>query len=423
MLSKKGYPASTRSQPRPPLLTAYHQQQQNMFILSLILIAYLGVSTLAAPTTRPTSSASCQTFYANIYAEATNLDLASCYGGQPPASSQVWIQSQVDQMRAGSTWADEFAALPKINVSGTYQLYFEYCVPRSGKPKAVFLGIPGLMCGSEYWNLDVNGNTKYSFAESAAAAGYATLSYDRLGNRHSAHPDGLNVVQSSYEIAQAAAITAALRNGTLHNLGKFDKIIGLGHSYGSVVTSGVPSIAPLAYDAIVLTGFSGNVTAGPLGGPGINANLANVVDKSRFGTLSNAYLISSSIYNDQIEFMHYPNCTDSTLNYFNSIKTEFSMGTLFTVYEPYSLSRSDYTHPVLVITGNMDAAFCDGNCQITSLQSGQTQLDTARDLFPAVPTADFETITIPDTAHGINFHESAPSAYQDILTFVKNKVA
>lgn len=40
-----------------------------------------------------------------------------------------------------------------------------------------------------------------SFANAAAVAGWATLSYDRLGTGRSAHPDGTNVVQIGYEIA------------------------------------------------------------------------------------------------------------------------------------------------------------------------------------------------------------------------------
>jgi hypothetical protein len=73
------------------------------------------------------------------------------------------------------------------------------------------------------------GNGSNSFAESAAAQGWSTLSYDRLGVGRSAHPDGIDVVQINYEIAQAAAINAALRAGKLSDLGSFKKIVGVGH--------------------------------------------------------------------------------------------------------------------------------------------------------------------------------------------------
>ena len=42
---------------------------------------------------------------------------------------------------------------------------------------------------------------------------------------------------------------------------------------------------------------------------------------------------------------------------------------------------------------------------VTSLGSGQTQLDTARTLFPSVPKSQFSTYVVPATGHGINFRE------------------
>lgn len=57
----------------------------------------------------------------------------------------------------------------------------------------------------------------------------ATLSYDRLGVGRSAHPDGISVVQISYEVAQAASIAQRLRAGTLADVGKFDKVVAVGH--------------------------------------------------------------------------------------------------------------------------------------------------------------------------------------------------
>ena len=75
-----------------------------------------------------------------------------------------------------------------------------------------------------------SGKTDYSFAESAAAAGWATLSYDRLGVGRSDHPDGTQIVQIPYEIAQSVAIAGKLRDGTLGNgVPAFNKVVGVGH--------------------------------------------------------------------------------------------------------------------------------------------------------------------------------------------------
>jgi hypothetical protein len=69
-----------------------------------------------------------------------------------------------------------------------------------------------------------------SFANAAADAGWATLSYDRLGTGQSAHPDGTNVVQTGYEIAQSIAISKGLREGTLsEHVPSHEHIVGIGH--------------------------------------------------------------------------------------------------------------------------------------------------------------------------------------------------
>ena len=76
--------------------------------------------------------------------------------------------------------------------------------------------------------------TDYSFAESAAAAGWATLSYDRLGVGRSAHPNATQVVQISYEIAQSTAIAQMLRDGSVGNgVPGFSKVVGVGHCTSS----------------------------------------------------------------------------------------------------------------------------------------------------------------------------------------------
>lgn len=66
--------------------------------------------------------------------------------------------------------------------------------------------------------------------------------------------------------------------------------------------AGAASVAPNIFDAIVLTGFTANVTSGPLGLAAFQSTLANYAYPARFGSLSNSYVITPSVSNDQIGF-------------------------------------------------------------------------------------------------------------------------
>ena len=179
----------------------------------------------------------------------------------------------------------------------------------------------------------------------------ATLSYDRLGVGRSAHPDGIQVVQISYEIAEFAAIAGMLRAGSFAGIPAFSTVVGVGHSYGSNLLVGLASTTPDILNATVLTGFTNNATSGPLGLAGFDSTLANVAYPARFSELSNAYA-------DQQEFFHYPNYTQTALELFTTSKGEYSIGQLDSISGVLALPRKEYKKPTFVITGNNDAPYC-----------------------------------------------------------------
>ncbi|KAL7424689.1 hypothetical protein Q5752_000373 [Cryptotrichosporon argae] len=398
-----------------------------MLLPTLAAFAVLALAAASAGAKRwplADAQATCRTFYADVYAATTtNVDLASVLG-PPPATQQALVQSSLDQFAAGSTVAARLAAAPSTSVSGAYALFFEYCAPASGNVTGVFQTHHGLVGTAGYWNVLLDNKTDNSFAESAAAAGWATLSYDRLGVGRSAKPDGTQTVQMSFEIAQSISTATALRSGNLSDVGAFDVVVGVGHSYGSNLLAGVAGVAPAAFDALVLTGFTANATAalGPLGIAAFQSTVAAVAYPARFGGDAHDYVITPSVSADQMAFFHYPNYTQSALAQFTATKGEYTLGQQNTVASSLSLDRTRFTHPVLVLTGARDAPYCAADCLVTSLGGARTQLDTARALFPGVPESEFETAVVPDTGHGINYHETAYQAYQQIMAFVSAHV-
>ncbi|ORY29832.1 Alpha/Beta hydrolase protein [Naematelia encephala] len=338
-----------------------------------------------------------------------------------PSSQQVLVESTIEQFAAGSTVQAQIATAHNTSVSGTYSLYFEYCEPKTATPAGIFQTHHGLVGNAAYWNVQLDNKTDNSFAESAAAAGWSTLSYDRLGVGNSSHPNGLTTVQINYEIAQSIGIAQALRNGYLSDLGKWSKVVGVGHSYGSNLLTGVAAINPGVFDALVLTGFTNNATQGPLGLAGFSSTIASVAYPSRFSSLGNDYVITPSVSADQLGFFHYPNYTQSALELFTTTKSEYSLGQQNSIAGPLKLNRSNYTNPTLVVTGANDAPYCAADCSVTSLGGNKTQLDTARTLYPGVADSAFETFVVPATGHGINYHETAYAAYQEIIAFIKRQ--
>ncbi|WVQ64984.1 uncharacterized protein L199_003154 [Kwoniella botswanensis] len=400
----------------------------------------LGSLVAAAPSVQPIKRdsgtyANCRSFYADVYAETDqNVDLKSVIGG-PPANQQVLVESSIQTFAAGSTAMQQIMNANKIPVNGTYNMWFEYCEPKNnnGNISGIFQTHHGLVGNAGYWNVQLDNSPNNSFAESAAEAGWATLSYDRLGVGRSAKPDGTNIVQITYEIAQSISIAQALRAGNLSDVGKFDKIVGVGHSYGSNLLTGVASVGPQAFDALVLTGFTNNATQGPLGLAAFQSTIASVAYPSRFASDANDYVITPSVSVDQTGFFHYPNYTNGSLDFFTNNKGEYTLGQQNSIAAPLQL-KNNYTSPVFVVTGQYDAPYCAANCYVTSSSNSNSttsaagngtatstqpsQLDTAKELYPS--TSTFQTYVVPDTAHGINYHTTAYQAYQRIIEFVKS---
>ncbi|WVW80210.1 hypothetical protein I302_102187 [Kwoniella bestiolae CBS 10118] len=365
----------------------------------------------------PSAQASCRNFYADIYAETkSNVDLRSVIG-RPPENQQALNELFLSTYAVGSTITQRISSAPHIEVKEAYSIYFEYCEPSGTTPKGIYQTHHGLVATADYWNVQVDDSVGvYSFAENAAANGWATLSYDRLGVGRSAHPDGTNIVQIPYEIEQSVGIARALREGTLGDLGRFDTIVGVGHSYGSGLVTGVTSISPTTFDAIILTGYSSNATDGPIGIIQFQPTISSLAYPERFSSNPNDYVITPTQTNDQLGFFHYPNYTREAIETFTRTKGEFTLGQRYTRGIPATLNRDNYTSPVLVFTGENDGIYCTANCYITSLPPPATQLDKTRELFPSVE--NFQTFVVNDTGHGINFHTTAREAYRKIFEFV-----
>lgn len=291
-------------------------------------------------------------------------------------------------------------------VGGTYNIRATLCTPKDNlAPSKVQLLTHGIGFDRSYWDFP-----GYSYVDVAAAHGYASLFYDRLGVGQSEKADPIQVVQAALEVEVAHTLAGLLRNGSISN-DKFSKVIGVGHSYGSIISSAVTGLYPAAFDAAILTGFSGNSSAIPAFTLGNNFDLANQNNPARFGSLNNGYLVGDTIISTQIGFFKLPEFAAEVLQKADATKQTVTFGEYFT-QGAVGGPAPDYTGPVAVVNGDADLPFCYGNCSYPTNLAAAVQ--------PAVypNAAKFASYLAPSTGHGLNLHYTAEAAYEFIQNFL-----
>jgi pimeloyl-ACP methyl ester carboxylesterase len=323
-------------------------------------------------------------------------------------------------------------------------------------------------------------NYKYSYVDTALAAGYSTLAIDRLGIGNSSHGDPFNEIQAQAEVEALNAVTTKLRNGGISEVGHaYKKVVHVGHSFGSVQSYWLSSKYPNNTDGVILTGFSGvsqflpvlvagwdlhsarlnqplrfgnaaNSGVGALAqGLGIKSDLVStltsLLPKSGISTLSSQdvyNIVATTEINDIINGYNY---TVPRYNYPSGYLAQSDLTALqfaflypgmydvgfaiagektkqpVTVGELLTIgsspASSSFAGPVLVLTGEHDLPFCGGNCY--GKLPGSTDATLLAGFAAAYPASKaFETYVQPTTGHGLNFHYNATAGYKVIQNFL-----
>ncbi|KAK8161423.1 Alpha/Beta hydrolase protein [Phyllosticta citrichinensis] len=303
---------------------------------------------------------------------------------------------------------------PDASVSGTFNIHAKLCfpllsLPPLATPPTVQFLIHGIGFDKSYWDFAPG----YSQVDAAAAAGYATFTYDRLGVGQSDHPDAIQVVQSPLEVDIAHALIQMLRGGALLGT-KFSKVAIGGHSFGSIQSIGIASRYPADIDAVMLTGFGLSASAFGLTFAGFNAALANKNQPARFGALSNGYLVTGSPQSNQLTFFKNPNYDAGLFAQDDNNKQTFTFGEFFTLGKVVAPATA-FKGPVDVVIGQNDFIFCQGDCMSPSDQTAPV----AGALFPAAGGKS-DTFILPGAGHALNVHYGASRVFAHMNNFLKN---
>ena len=267
--------------------------------------------------------------------------------------------------------------------SARYRIYARLCYPTSvpdrKQVKTVQLLTHGLTLDHGYW--DIPG---FSYVDAAAEAGYATLSYDRLGIGQSEHPDPVQVVQLAPQFEIAHGLAQLLRAGALGGHA-FGSVVGAGHSLGSVVTAGVTAKYPRDFDAAIITGLTVNGTYGLVISAALDFHIANQ-QNPRFGGLANGYLTPPLQSGVQFAFWRWPYFEQS-----GSLPLTFIYYTFFLTVQ--SSTRSSQGPRPLLGASSSRSLRLSGSPQTSRLRS--TWCWRATTCLFAVPTAHTPRISGP----------------------------
>jgi pimeloyl-ACP methyl ester carboxylesterase len=270
-----------------------------------------------------------------------------------------------------------------------------------GAPTAdtVQLLVHGYSYSRYYWDFPYQPET-YSYVHAAARAGYPTLAIDRLGDGRSTRPPGRLLTWQNAALTVARAVTA-LRDGSLGTA--FDKVILVGHSYGSVTSFLVAARHP-GVDALIITGAAHRV------------NLLEI----------NRLLLNSPPAGDSPDPLYVTTRRDFRGFLYRTanadpevIAVDERLKETAGVFEvpsalPYlwnGVSRTTNI-PVLTVIGNHDQLFAKWAADCSS--------DAALAAFERRfygPLATVEGAVIPGAGHDLNLERTAPETYARMLRF------
>ncbi|KAK2774696.1 hypothetical protein CKAH01_13142 [Colletotrichum kahawae] len=351
-------------------------------------------------------SALCVSGIVPVAAAATNIK----FDFPLPANQSQVTQAIVSQWSSGVSFPNSITA-GSHSVNGTYNIGATLCLPQGKRTGKIQVLTHGIGFDRRYWDLAPD----YSYVDNAVAAGYAVFYYDRLGVGSSSKEDPITTVQSLLELEILAELVRKLRDGCFSDH-KFSTVVGVGHSFGSALTQGITATYPSLLDAAVLTGFTVNGSGMPGFSLGQNPAIAATNQPSRFGNLSTGYLVIDSMISTQTTFFHHPGFDSRLLVLADAIKSTVTLGEFFTTKLTAKMATV-FSRPLALVSGNEDLGFCSENCSYPI----DLLAETAKALYPKIPSNMIETYSVPLTGHGLNLHYSAGRTFKFIHEFLERQ--
>ncbi|KAL9616993.1 MAG: hypothetical protein Q9160_008183 [Pyrenula sp. 1 TL-2023] len=351
----------------------------------------------------------CQEFDVAVTAEApgarynfeVNDDISAIHWA---VESDTWSVSPLDRI------------VENITISGTYNIHAKLCVPNSPDKKDVLqIATHGGHYDHRYWDSDYKpGETSY--VEAAMKAGYPILAYDRLGAGKSDHPEDSST-QAEFELEILRQLTIKARKGHLDTYGGWSdtdrpsKIVHVGHSFGSVVTTAFLATYPNETSGGIITGYALNQFFGKTGFTSMNLQYAATATPA--WDRGTGYLVAQKNGIQTIFFGGDPATafTPELLSYGDSIKQPVPAQEFTSGYQIVGRPGLDFKAPIQYILPEFDFFICGGDCK------GVTSEEILKNTTWPAATA-LELVIQPNTGHAMPLHKNATAGFQTSLDFL-----
>lgn len=321
------------------------------------------------------------------------------------------------------TWSTKLrpdnGIIKNITISGTYNIHAQLCVPSSNQRKDVLqIATHGGHYDGRYWDSSYKPE-EHSYVYASLAAGYSILTYDRLGAGKSDIPDAYTGAQTALELDILRQLTKKAREGTLNpSAGKRDrafflkpgKIVHVGHSYGSVLTTAFLATYPSETDGGVITGFALNPFFASTGFTSWYAEYAATA--TPLWDRPSGYIVNQKSGIQNVFFGGDPATafTPELLDHGDSIKQPVPVGELASGAQVIGRPGAGLRAPIQYVLPEFDFFICGGDCK------GVTNTSVLRETWPNA--GDLELVVQPNTGHALPLHKNATAGFQTSFDFL-----
>ncbi|KAH7033256.1 uncharacterized protein B0I36DRAFT_361949 [Microdochium trichocladiopsis] len=286
-----------------------------------------------------------------------------------------------------------------------------FCRPDDGPGKFIQILTAGYEWDRTYWD-PPHDNYSYSYVAVANDEhNFATLTWDGVDQDPASLKDGF-LVQSDLEIEALHMLTTMVRNGTINEVGKYDKVVHGGHSAGAQYIYDLVSKYPDDSDAIILTGFLKTNNS--------MAALPHSLDPSAFRRDDHpGWIRHNSLRAIQAMYFSPSYLDHEMIEVIDRIIRPIPMGKLLTLGSSFPEHDNLFEGPVFNIVGQRDVLFCEGDC-FDNGRVTEEQIKVEMNQFLS-RSKDFQLYIVPEGGHALNFERHRQYTFSRIFEFLANQ--